>query len=164
MACATTAALLSASTNTFVAVLALGGYRTAAIGKSHLRPFTDLPPKWEDDFESGPIADAWKSDGLYPRPRDRISERSRRRRRSLPRLRLLSPIRTTRSIRRAAIGTCIRRTISRSGCPTKRTGTRPRRCAGCTRTGSRAENSFRRKWPSCWTTSRFARPWRSPPA
>ena len=30
--------------NTFVDVLAAGGYRTASIGKSHLQPFLDVPP------------------------------------------------------------------------------------------------------------------------
>ena len=53
---------LSASANTFVEVLGLSGYRTAAIGKNHLQPFSDLPPKWVDDGETGPVAEAWKPD------------------------------------------------------------------------------------------------------
>jgi len=52
--------VLSERANTFVDVLAAGGYRTAAIGKSHLQPFTDLPPKGRPVFETGPIAEAWK--------------------------------------------------------------------------------------------------------
>lgn len=57
---------LPLSANTFVDVLAAGGYHTAAIGKSHLQPFTDTPPKWLDGGEAGAIAEAWKSiDGDY---------------------------------------------------------------------------------------------------
>ena len=54
---------LPQSANTFVDVLATGGYHTAAIGKSHLQPFTDQPPRWPDTLEVGSIAEAWKSDG-----------------------------------------------------------------------------------------------------
>ena len=53
---------LPLSANTFVDVLAAGGYHTAAIGKSHLQPFTDTPPKWTSSTEDGPIVDAWKAD------------------------------------------------------------------------------------------------------
>ena len=57
---------LPLSANTFVDVLAAAGYHTAAIGKSHLQPFTDNPPKWNDDVEVGTIPDAWKpDDGNY---------------------------------------------------------------------------------------------------
>ncbi len=57
---------LPLSANTFVDVLAAGGYDTAAIGKSHLQPFTDNPPKWNDDVKVGAIPDAWKpDDGNY---------------------------------------------------------------------------------------------------
>ena len=52
--------VLSQRANTFVDVLAAGGYRTAAIGKSHLQPFTGIPPKGVRPFESGPIEEAWK--------------------------------------------------------------------------------------------------------
>lgn len=48
--------------NTFVDVLRAGGYATAAIGKSHLQPFTGLPPTHPSEFVAGPIEDAWKSD------------------------------------------------------------------------------------------------------
>ncbi len=53
---------LPQSANTFVDVLAAGGYATAAIGKSHLQPFTDFPPKRPDMPETGPITEAWKDD------------------------------------------------------------------------------------------------------
>lgn len=53
---------LPLSANTFVDVLAAGGYHTAAIGKSHLQPFSDNPAKRTNTFETGPIADAWKAD------------------------------------------------------------------------------------------------------
>lgn len=53
---------LPASANTFVDVLAAGGYHTAAIGKSHLQPFTDMAPKRPKDVETGPITEAWKPD------------------------------------------------------------------------------------------------------
>ena len=53
---------LQQSANTFVDVLAAGGYATAAIGKSHLQPFTELPPKRSDMPETGPISEAWKDD------------------------------------------------------------------------------------------------------
>lgn len=52
--------VLSERANTFVDVLAAAGYRTAAIGKSHLQPFTGAPPKGGVKFESGPIEEAWK--------------------------------------------------------------------------------------------------------
>jgi len=54
---------LPANANTFVDVLAAAGYDTAAIGKSHLQPFLDVPPhrtaKNEDDRPQL-IAEAWK--------------------------------------------------------------------------------------------------------
>ena len=40
----TNGCLLPLRANTFVDVLAASGYHTAAIGKSHLQPFTDLAP------------------------------------------------------------------------------------------------------------------------
>ncbi|MEM7068622.1 MAG: sulfatase-like hydrolase/transferase [Pseudomonadota bacterium] len=48
--------------NTFVDVLAAGGYQTAAIGKSHLQPFTGLSPKREKDISDRLITEAWKRD------------------------------------------------------------------------------------------------------
>lgn len=51
--------VLSPRANTFVDVLAASGYRTAAIGKSHLQPMTDVPPP-PTPMETGPIAEAWK--------------------------------------------------------------------------------------------------------
>ena len=52
--------VLPENANTFVGQLADAGYHTAAIGKSHLQPFTDLPPmgKRADDIARAP--DAWK--------------------------------------------------------------------------------------------------------
>ena len=52
---------LSLSANTFVDVLAADGYHTAAIGKSHLQPFTGLPPERGEEPERH-IEDAWKVD------------------------------------------------------------------------------------------------------
>ncbi len=48
--------------NTFVDVLRAGGYATAAIGKSHLQPFTGLAPVQQESFKAGAIKEAWKSD------------------------------------------------------------------------------------------------------
>ena len=56
---------LSQNANTFVDVLAKGGYHTAAIGKSHLQPFLDIDIKDPHRLETGPIEEAWKND-----PRD----------------------------------------------------------------------------------------------
>ncbi|MFY0612720.1 MAG: sulfatase-like hydrolase/transferase [Hyphomicrobiaceae bacterium] len=53
---------LPLSANTFVDVLAAGGYHTAAIGKSHLQPFSDIPADRADTLRHGPIAEAWKAD------------------------------------------------------------------------------------------------------
>ena len=53
---------LPQSANTFVEVLAAAGYDTAAIGKSHLQPFTDSPPIGLDDGKKRLIEDAWKRD------------------------------------------------------------------------------------------------------
>ena len=53
---------LSRRANTFVDVLNQSGYTTAAIGKSHLQPFTDIAPMKRTEFRSGPVADAWKAD------------------------------------------------------------------------------------------------------
>jgi arylsulfatase A-like enzyme len=49
--------------NTFVDVLATGGYRTASIGKNHLQPFMDTPNS--GPFDDGPeplVPEAWKAD------------------------------------------------------------------------------------------------------
>ncbi len=56
---------LSTRANTFVDVLAAGGYHTAAIGKSHLQPMTAFPPLNPDAAETGPIPEAWRDDGGY---------------------------------------------------------------------------------------------------
>ena len=53
---------LPLSANTFVDVLAAGGYRTAAIGKSHLQPILETPPMRKSAPETGPVAEAWKAD------------------------------------------------------------------------------------------------------
>lgn len=49
--------LLPENANTFVDVLANAGYSTAAIGKSHLQPFTNLAPRGRTDQGTG---EAWK--------------------------------------------------------------------------------------------------------
>ncbi|MEM7406716.1 MAG: sulfatase-like hydrolase/transferase [Pseudomonadota bacterium] len=54
---------LPATANTFVDVLKADGYRTASIGKSHLQPFTTVPPVARAPFDSGPIEEAWQKDG-----------------------------------------------------------------------------------------------------
>lgn len=55
---------LPLSTHTFVDVLAVGGYKTASIGKSHLQPFTGLsPPHQSDEGKQRTIEEARKSDG-----------------------------------------------------------------------------------------------------
>lgn len=59
---------LSSRANTFVDVLKLSGYQTAAIGKSHLQPFSsnDAPrPKGEEDKYNSDLPEAWK-DGYEP--------------------------------------------------------------------------------------------------
>lgn len=48
--------------NTFVDVLAAGGYATASIGKSHLQPFTERPPMRPPDTAERLIPEAWKPD------------------------------------------------------------------------------------------------------
>ena len=48
--------------NTFVDVLAAGGYRTASIGKSHLQPFMDGFQKHPEDKTERLIPEAWKDD------------------------------------------------------------------------------------------------------
>ncbi|WP_136657614.1 sulfatase-like hydrolase/transferase [Nitratireductor sp. XY-223] len=47
--------------NTFVDVLAAGGYHTAAIGKSHLQPFMEPRPGVHEP-DPGPSDEAWKRD------------------------------------------------------------------------------------------------------
>ncbi len=56
-------ALLSTRANTFVDVLAAGGYATASIGKSHLQPFTDHAPLRKEDGVERLVPEAWKDDG-----------------------------------------------------------------------------------------------------
>lgn len=51
---------LSRRANTFVDVLAAGGYRTASIGKSHLQPFLSSPAPSVDTTEGRLIEEAWK--------------------------------------------------------------------------------------------------------
>lgn len=60
----TNGCVLPKRANTFVDVLAKGGYRTASIGKSHLQPFTGLAPKRSKDTEERIIAEAWKTDDV----------------------------------------------------------------------------------------------------
>ena len=55
-------AVLARSANTFVDVLAAGGYRTASIGKSHLQPMTGIKRPGAT-VATGPIEEAWKADG-----------------------------------------------------------------------------------------------------
>lgn len=58
----TNGCVLPKRANTFVDVLAKGGYRTASIGKSHLQPFTGLAPRRSKDNEERMIDEAWKTD------------------------------------------------------------------------------------------------------
>ncbi|MCB1357971.1 MAG: sulfatase-like hydrolase/transferase [Maritimibacter sp.] len=52
--------------NTFVDVLAAGGYRTASIGKSHLQPFLDGGPARAPDPTERLVPEAWKpEEGLF---------------------------------------------------------------------------------------------------
>ncbi len=53
---------LPANANTFVDRLAGAGYHTAAIGKSHLQPFTALPPVGKTFDEVAATPEAWKPD------------------------------------------------------------------------------------------------------
>ncbi len=53
---------LPLAANTFVDLLAEDGYHTAAIGKSHLQPFTELPPMGRTPDEMGKKSEAWKKD------------------------------------------------------------------------------------------------------
>ena len=58
----TNGCILPKRANTFVDVLAKGGYRTATIGKSHLQPFTGLAPRRVQDVQERLINEAWKHD------------------------------------------------------------------------------------------------------
>ena len=53
--------ILPQSATTFVDRLASAGYRTAAIGKSHLQPFTGLPPQGRDFDPDVERIEAWKT-------------------------------------------------------------------------------------------------------
>ena len=57
--------VLPETANTFVDLLADAGYHSAAIGKSHLQPFTDLPPMGKDVDEIARTAEAWKASGSH---------------------------------------------------------------------------------------------------
>jgi arylsulfatase A-like enzyme len=57
--------ILPKRANTFVDVLAAGGYATASIGKSHLQPFTDSPPLRKADTVERLIPEAWKPDNVH---------------------------------------------------------------------------------------------------
>ncbi len=54
--------VLPDTANTFVDVLAAAGYHTAAIGKSHLQPFTSMPPMGKSIDEVAATREAWKTD------------------------------------------------------------------------------------------------------
>ena len=55
---------LSYQASTFVEALRLSGYRTAAIGKSHVQPMTGIPAEARvDPGALGPLKEAWKGDG-----------------------------------------------------------------------------------------------------
>ncbi len=54
---------LSPRARTFVEMLRDGGYATAAIGKSHLQPFTSIDhPRLSNPDPSAPVLEAWKDD------------------------------------------------------------------------------------------------------
>ena len=61
---------LPQSANTFVDLLAGAGYHTAAIGKSHLQPFTGLAPMGKTDAEIAAMPEAWKRDAERYRQED----------------------------------------------------------------------------------------------
>ena len=48
----------------FTDVLVAAGYRTASIGKSHLQPFTELPPPREDDGKERLVEEARRQDSI----------------------------------------------------------------------------------------------------
>lgn len=52
--------VLPESANTFVDCLADAGYNTAAIGKSHLQPFTDMAPMGKTKTDVAGTPEAWK--------------------------------------------------------------------------------------------------------
>lgn len=54
--------VLPHTARTFVDVLADAGYHTAAIGKSHLQPFTGMPPMGKTVDDVHRTADAWKTE------------------------------------------------------------------------------------------------------
>ncbi len=55
---------LSYDATTFVDVLRRAGYRTAAIGKSHVQPMTGIPAQPRVDPDAlGPIKESWRDDG-----------------------------------------------------------------------------------------------------
>lgn len=56
--------VLPENANTFVDLLAQAGYDTAAIGKSHLQPFTGIPPLGKTIEEAESASEAWKADGV----------------------------------------------------------------------------------------------------
>lgn len=56
--------VLPESANTFVDLLAGAGYDTAAIGKSHLQPFSDSPPIGRTVDKNGSITEAWKAGSI----------------------------------------------------------------------------------------------------
>ncbi len=57
---------LSLTAHTFADVLAAAGYHTAAIGKSHLQPFLDVPPIHDVSTKRRLIEEAWRPDaGCY---------------------------------------------------------------------------------------------------
>jgi len=52
--------------NTFVDLLSQAGYHTAALGKSHIQPFTGMPPVGRTQAEMAGKTEAWKADdGIY---------------------------------------------------------------------------------------------------
>ena len=62
--------VLPETANTFVDVLAGAGYHTAAIGKSHLQPFTGRPPMGHTKDSVAAMSEAWK----LQRPTDYAEE------------------------------------------------------------------------------------------
>lgn len=56
--------VLPADANTFVDVLADAGYHTAAIGKSHLQPFTGMAPMGKSAKDVHATPEAWKTDRI----------------------------------------------------------------------------------------------------
>ena len=71
--------VLPENANTFVDLLAGAGYHTAAIGKSHLQPFTGMPPTNKSAEEVASMPEAWRRDPATYRDEEPDSYKSEER-------------------------------------------------------------------------------------